>query len=204
MLRRVTLSLLASVLMLAMMVGTPVGRRTAAGQEASPVDALDIDPATVLGHTVNADPASVLATGTALGGFPTQGSDYLILSTGQADSVAGGDPSEFISTDLASAAAGADGNDLTQLRVRLKPPGKATCIAFDFRFLSEEYPEYVGSAYNDIFTAELNESLFTVDGNQVVAPNNFAFDSEGAVRAGQGRPSSSVAVRPASVARRRV
>ena len=142
------------------------------------IGALDIDASTVDAASSVGDPAGIAVAGTALGGLPTGGSDYLVLSTGNAGALAGS-AGTFASTDLAGAG-GADGNDLTQVRLDLTPPGTATCIGFDFAFLSEEYPEWVGFAYNDIFTAELNESSFSIIGNnQVVAPHNFAYDSAG-------------------------
>ena len=52
-------------------------------------------------------------------------------------------------------------------------------VGIDFRFLSEEYPEYVGSRYNDAFVAELDNSTWTTSGSTISAPNNFAFDPTG-------------------------
>ncbi|MFZ0548484.1 MAG: choice-of-anchor L domain-containing protein, partial [Candidatus Promineifilaceae bacterium] len=53
-------------------------------------------------------------------------------------------------------------------------------VSFDLAFLSEEFPEWVGSQYNDTFTAQLNNSFLGIDNdNQVVAPGNFAFDIQG-------------------------
>lgn len=49
----------------------------------------------------------------------------------------------------------------------------------DFRFLSEEYPEYVGSNFNDAFIAELDDSTWTTSGSEIIAPNNFAYDPTG-------------------------
>ena len=140
--------------------------------------ALDAADGVVQQVTVNGDQAGVAVGSAPINGFPSKGGSYAVISTGNADSLPG-DPATFTSTDLAGAAAGADGNDMTQLRVRTLPPAGATCVAFDFSFLSEEYPEYVGSQYNDIFTAELNDSLFSIQNGQVVAPNNFAYDSKG-------------------------
>ena len=127
--------------------------------------------------SVNAHDDAVAVTTQQFGDFPRVGTDYIVMSTGIADEVLGGEPEEFISTDLGRSG-GADGNDLTQLSIGLVPPPTATCFAFDFQFLTEEYPEYVGSMFNDIFTAELNESLFLMEEDQVVTPNNFAYDSE--------------------------
>ena len=71
---------------------------------------------------------------------------------------------------------GVSGHDMTQLSIELDPPAGATCVSFDFAFLSEEYPEWVGSDYNDAFVAELDTSTWSTSGNVVNAPGNFAFD----------------------------
>lgn len=151
---------------------------TAIAVGSSESNAIDIDPATVKNTSINADSRGVLVTSTAFQSFPRSGGDYLILSTGEASQVLGGTPDDFISTSLTNKT-GADNQDLTQVTFELTPPSSATCLAFDFQFLSEEYPEYVGSQYNDIFTAELNENYFYKENSQVVAPNNFAYDSSG-------------------------
>lgn len=52
------------------------------------------------------------------------------------------------------------------------------CANFDFTFLSEEFPEFVDTRFNDTFTAELGGTELTFSGSQVVAPLNFAFDTE--------------------------
>ena len=126
----------------------------------------------------SADPDAVAVSTTAVGGFPTASGSYLIMSTGLTSGFFG-TTSDNASSPLGAAPRGADGNDLTQIRLRLAPPTGATCLAFDFAFLSEEFPEYVGSRFNDIFTAELNDSLFQISNGQVVAPNNFAYDAQG-------------------------
>lgn len=113
------------------------------------------------------------------GVFPTAGKNYLVLSTGLASDVFRGTASDLAATNLDTSTLGADGNDMSQVRVTLTPPSGASCLAFDFQFMSEEYPEYLGKQYNDIFTAELNESKFELNGNQVSSPYNFAFDTKG-------------------------
>ncbi len=66
------------------------------------------------------------------------------------------------------------------LRVDLDVPAGLNCLRTEFRFLSEEYPEFVGGTVNDAFVAELDVSDFSVDPNAAVtAPHNFAFDSTG-------------------------
>jgi hypothetical protein len=147
--------------------------------DAAGVAALDISPSTVVSTDAPGDSRGLTVLSTSMHGFPSQGSTALVLSTGDASIVAGAPDGGVIDSTELDDPGGADGNDITQLYIELVPPGGATCIAFDFLFLSEEYPDYVGSVYNDIFTAELNESLFSIEGNQVIAPNNFAFASDG-------------------------
>jgi Ca2+-binding RTX toxin-like protein len=69
--------------------------------------------------------------------------------------------------------------DLITLRIDLSVPETANCFSMDFRFLSDEFPEFVGASVNDAFVAELDASTFSIDAAQdVVAPNNFAFDED--------------------------
>ena len=61
------------------------------------------------------------------------------------------------------------------LRIDL-PAASGTCLAFDFRFLSEEFPEFVTSGYNDAFVAQLDTWNVSVDpaAQKVNAPGDFA------------------------------
>jgi hypothetical protein len=49
-----------------------------------------------------------------------------------------------------------------------------SCLSFDFRFLSEEYPTRLGSPFNDAFVAELDATTWTTSGSAISAPGNFA------------------------------
>jgi len=109
--------------------------------------------------------------------FPTEGGEFLILSTGLAESA--GEPND--EGDLSFELDGlnnSQGNDLVQFLLQLNVPAGMNCMSFDFAFYSEEFPEYVGSEYNDTFIAELGGTDSTVEGNTVTAPLNFAFDTE--------------------------
>lgn len=143
------------------------------------LSALNLTGGVVIASDTTAAPESAGVVADPIAGLPTAGSEYLLLSTGDNAEAIGSDVNVFASTDVASAPVGVDGNDLAQVRLTLAPPIGATCLSFDFFFASEEFPEYVGSQYNDTFTAELNESAWFLDDQQLVAPNNFAFDSEG-------------------------
>ena len=127
--------------------------------------------------------------------YPTQGASYGVLSTGDAARAsASGSPSTFLNGQFGlndTYAEGASVNDLTRISIGLVPPVGSLCLSLDVRFLSEEYPDFVGSNYNDIFLAELKRNAtpsvpwssaspdpnpWTVAGTPpvVTAPDNFA------------------------------
>lgn len=111
-------------------------------------------------------------------GFPTTGSTFLVLSTGDASHALLPDSSGGLSTDLGGSS-NEDGEDLAQLHLQLDPPDGARCFAFDVAFLSEEYPEYVGSSFNDAFTAQLGDGHTEIVDGAVEADANFAQDVQG-------------------------
>ncbi len=99
---------------------------------------------------------------------------------------------EYDATDPASYIDNPDGEvatctDLTQIKMILRVPGNATGLSFDFIFLSSEYPEYVGTAYNDTFYAILGENSadathmnVSFDGNDnAITVNNDYFEEPG-------------------------
>jgi len=110
--------------------------------------------------------------------FPSKGDSFVILSTGLASSADLANDSDSLSATL-DGLNNSQGNDMIQYTLELDPPSNAVCVSFDFAFYSEEFPEFVGSSFNDTFTAEIGESTFTIVGNTVEAINNFAFDIEG-------------------------
>ena len=71
--------------------------------------------------------------------------------------------------------------DVTVLKIPFTASTGQNCLTFDFRFLSEEFPEYVGFSVNDAFIAEVDNSTWTTSGSTITAPNNFAFDPAGDV-----------------------
>ena len=101
----------------------------------------------------------------ALGEFPTDGSTFGILTTGNVDSVP--NPGTFASTDNAGASVrGNTDLDVTVLKADLNVPAGANCLAFDFKFLTEESPNFVGKQYNDAFIAELDSSTWTTSASR--------------------------------------
>ena len=116
------------------------------------------------------------------GGFPTSGSGYGLLSTGHASSIGQPNAEENLGADLAGGNVRGDSDfDVTILRVDLDVPATANCLNIDFRFLSEEYEEYVGTDFNDAFLAELDSTTWATSGSSISRPDNFAFDPAGSV-----------------------
>jgi len=163
--------------------------------QAGPAMAADPDPAD-LARSIAADPAVVAGaeyvakppaegamadTTDPLAGFPTRGSGYGIMTTGSAALAFQPDTSESSGVDLGGGhVRGSTDQDVTILRIDLAVPAGTNCLSgLDFRFLSEEFSEYVGSQYNDAFIAELDDSTWTTSGSTIVAADNFAFDPDG-------------------------
>ena len=91
------------------------------------------------------------------------GASYAILSTG--DTLFADDPNDSGGTgqDNGGGSGGHGGRiyDLVTLKVDVDVPSGLNCLRTDFRFLSEEFPEYVGQTVNDAFVAELDQSDFS-------------------------------------------
>jgi hypothetical protein len=118
-----------------------------------------------------------------LASFPTIGRDYAILTTGNATfadnvNLSGSDTEN----NGGGHVPGRGGNDfdVVVFRIGVDVPAGTNCLSFDFRFLTEEYPEHVGQTVNDAFIAELDGSSWTTSADgTVTAPANFAFDPAG-------------------------
>jgi hypothetical protein len=119
---------------------------------------------------------------TAFPGFPVVGSSYGILTSGDANLA--DDPNVAPNSGVDNGGDNVRGDtdfDVTILKVDLSVPQGDNCLSVDFRFLSEEFPEFVGSPFNDAFIAELETSNWSTSGSTISAPNNFAFDPNGEV-----------------------
>jgi hypothetical protein len=118
-----------------------------------------------------------------LASFPTSGSTYSILTTGNATfadnlNLSGSDTEN----NGGGHVPGRGGNDfdVVVLRIGVEAPAGTNCLSFDLRFLTEEYPEHIGQTVNDAFIAELDQtSWMTSPDGTVTAPGNFAFDPAG-------------------------
>ena len=93
--------------------------------------------------------------------FPTQGTDYFVMSSGATADALTTNTSPSTSTIL-SGLDNSQNNDMVQTVLVLQPPTTASCLAFDFAYYSEEFPEFVGSEFNDAFIAEIGQSTFQI------------------------------------------
>jgi len=157
---------------------------TPTSNAASIAGALTSDPAFVSGASFDSVTGGTpnAVSDSALTSFPTNGADYGILTSGNANFA--DDPNNSQSTSANNGGGSVRGNtdrDVSILKVDLNVPSSANCLSVDFQFLSEEHPEYVGSSFNDAFIAELDNSNWTTSGSSISAPNNFAFDPSGDV-----------------------
>lgn len=122
------------------------------------------------------------AISTGLREFPTSNVSFGIMTSGNAVFAATANTSTDTGRNLYGGNVRGDTDfDVSILRLDLQTPTGANCLALDFAFLSEEYPEYVGDQYNDAFIAELDGSTWATSGSSISAPDNFAFDPTGNV-----------------------
>jgi hypothetical protein len=115
--------------------------------------------------------------------FPLDGSNFLVLSTGDADLADDADRlGLFPSQDDIGGAVGGRGTmarDVTVVQIPFSTtdirgtPAQPACVSFDFRFLSEEYPAESDRPPYDAFIAEIDNSTWTANAT-ISAPNNFA------------------------------
>ena len=174
----------------ALLQGTaPPSVQSAAGPSvanAAVIAALGLDASLVQSVSFgNSDPDGygVLTptAGTTQAGMPTQGTSYLALTNGRVDSV----PLPTVdnaswSQPIQLPKTNGDHEDLVQMTLVLKPPSWAKSWSVQWKFLSEEYDEYVGGTLSD-HLLEAGATNFTVEpiNKKIIAPNNIAFDPSG-------------------------
>jgi hypothetical protein len=110
--------------------------------------------------------------------FPTNGPSFGMISTGDTDLMNDPNNEGSLSTSLGGLNTN-EGNDLVGFSITFNAPAGANCLNADVKMLSEEFPEYVGSVFNDFAAASMNNTASpTVDTTtqDPSLPGNFLFD----------------------------
>ena len=99
-----------------------------------------------------------------LAGFPTHGNTFTVQTTGDAELADNPNTSEDEGFDHGiTGDFGENAYDYQVFRLNVNVPQGRNCLGFDFKFLSEEFPEFVGSPFNDTFIAQLDTLGWTTD-----------------------------------------
>ena len=175
--RGVGLLLFAALAIAAAIAPAAMGAITGTNNSATLAGALSTVPVT--GSSLDVSPTTPPypdATADApLSGFPTNGSTFTILTTG--DSSLADQPNDSESSGASvgyNSPSRGDANDPTTLGVSFNVPSNSNCLNFDYKFFSEEFPEFVGSAFNDRFIAELDATNWVAAGESSTSPLDFA------------------------------
>ncbi|MBN1208988.1 MAG: choice-of-anchor A family protein [Myxococcaceae bacterium] len=107
---------------------------------------------------------------------PRRGDSLVLLSTGRINVSHLPEPGTDFSPD------GVEGDAVT-LRITLNVPAGANRLSFEYNFLSAESPDYLGSKFNDMFTARVTDALGTRVAASASVNSSFFFDVS-ATRAG--------------------
>jgi len=128
-----------------------------------------------------------------MAGFPTNGPNYGMISSGNTNGANDPNAEENKTTDDDSMPFGSlsglntnEGNDLSGIEIAFNAPALASpCLQVDVKFLSDEFDEFIGSQFNDFAVGRLdNTSPPTVMTGasgfpEVQAPGNFLLDPSG-------------------------
>ena len=125
--------------------------------------------------TVGATQAGTGDNAPALSGFPTAGATYGILTSGNAEiaDTANDGTGEGANLGIEDPAR-LEANDSQTLQLNFTTPPGQTCLNLDYKFFSEEFPEFVNKGFNDGFVAELDATSWTVSSDKISAPLDFA------------------------------
>jgi hypothetical protein len=125
--------------------------------------------------TFTVGPTQAGTGNTALSGFPTAAPSYGILTSGDAEiaDTANDGAGEGDNLGIDDPGRG-DANDSQTLRMAITVPGGTNCLNLDYKFLSEEFPEFVNKGFNDGFVAELDGSTWATANQKLSAPLDFA------------------------------
>ncbi|MBY5935524.1 choice-of-anchor L domain-containing protein [Tateyamaria omphalii] len=113
----------------------------------------------------------------SLAGFSTEISPaYLVLSSGIAGNITQPNTAGNQGTDIGTSGVA---DDTVTVSFSFTVPEGFTSFSFSFSFFSEEFPEFVGSQFNDFFSVTVNGTEVAIDtnGNPISVNNDFFSDT---------------------------
>lgn len=138
-------------------------------------DAIGANTGNAFTFTVGPSQAGFGNNAPSLSGFPTAGTTYGILTSGDATIAEAANDETGSGESLGINDPGrGDANDSITLRMDFTTPAGQDCLNLDFKFFSEEFPEFVNAGYNDGFIAELDASTWSTSNQTINAPLDFA------------------------------
>ena len=151
----------------------------ATGQTAQPVEALmaamELDMGQVVTSSIQSglDP-NMLDVRSSLGVVsPYNAPTFAVLSTGDVNNITAQMDHDYPDSGIPDSSVG----DRAFISFDIEVPQYANSFSFNFNFLSREYPEWVGSSYNDTFEVHLDSAayqgqiVFDAFGNPVTVNN---------------------------------
>ncbi len=130
------------------------------------IDALGIPAADIVSVTLLEGADEMLWTGEPLGIVNATAPPMGMMYTGRANNITSCQDDDM--------PPGGDVGDTVAIEVELLPPAGMHSFSFDFYFFTREYPDFVGSVYNDAFTVGQQSAIF--NGNIVFDANNNVID----------------------------
>jgi len=141
-------------------------------------EALDIPPGFIVGSTLSG-PAGGTAVFSNLGVIqPKQGDTLAVLSSGVAGTSAPEPGVDF--------APGGVSGDTVSLVIDLDVPEGSNRLSLDFNFLSAEFPDFVGSIFNDTFVVRVTDANGTRTIASASVNSSFFFAASGSRAGGTG------------------
>ncbi|MEW5692756.1 MAG: choice-of-anchor L domain-containing protein [Candidatus Hydrogenedentota bacterium] len=117
-------------------------------------------------------------------GFPYQSSNFAVLTCGNIGLIPGSNTLTGASYDQGiqdNKGMDGGGDDGVQLHIKLKVPDGMYTASYIFCFLSEEYPEYVGSTFNDFYFFEVGQTAITYQASKPSSSYNIVYDNTGKI-----------------------
>jgi len=159
----------------------------AAAQAAQPVEALmaamEVDMSQVVTSSINSGmDANMFDVRSSLGVVsPYNAPTFAVMSTGDVNNITSLMDHPYPNTEGCKPGLIPAAFDCATIEFDIQVPQYANSFSFNFYFLSREYPEWVGSDYNDTFEVHLDSNayqgqiVFDAHGNPVTV-NNALFD----------------------------